>query len=138
MPGRDREERLLYAPPGSRNSNFYPPWGSRFSPSGTYGISHSGGHIMGPMSPPQAVEHKFSKLFTNRPAINAEKARAYPVMVLTELFPDMKLEWAEGSGRGDRQFKVEAEVQGRRFFGEVSLLHMFFNLKINDSSTKMN
>jgi len=25
----------------------------------------------------------------------------------------------EGSGRGDRQFKAEAEVQGRRFFGEV-------------------
>ena len=82
-------------------------------------------HIMGPMSPPQAVQHKFSQLFSNRPAINVEKARAFPVMVLSEIFPDIKIEWTEGSGRGDRQFKVEAEVQGRRFFGEVSLASCF-------------
>lgn len=80
---------------------------------------------MGPMSPPQAVQHKFSQLFSNRPAINVEKARAFPVMVLSEIFPDIKIEWTEGSGRGDRQFKVEAEVQGRRFFGEVSVAGCF-------------
>ena len=40
--------------------------------------------------------------------------------VLSEVFPNTQLEWTEGSGRGDRQFKVEAEVQGRRFFGEVN------------------
>ena len=83
---------------------------------------------MGPMSPPQAVAHKFSQLFSNRPAINMEKARAFPVMVLSEIFPDIKIVWTEGSGRGDRQFKVEAEVQGRRFFGEVSTILFHFVL----------
>lgn len=120
MPGRDRDERLLYAPPSSRNSGLH-PWGSRYSPSSNCGRSPQRpgvAHIMGPMSPPQAVAHKFSQLFTNRPAINVEKARSFPVMILSEIFPDIKIEWMEGSGRGDRQFKVEAEVQGRRFFGE--------------------
>eukprot|EP00111_Clytia_hemisphaerica_P006813 TCONS_00019671-protein len=124
MPGRERDERLLYAPPSSRNSGLG-PWGSnRYSPTSGYGRNGGNGqrpgvaHIMGPMSPPQAVAHKFSQLFSNRPAINVEKARTFPVMVLSEIFPDIKIEWTEGSGRGDRQFKVEAEVQGRRFFGE--------------------
>ena len=133
MPGRERDERLLYAPPSSRNSGLH-PWGSnRYSPTSGYGRNGSNGqrpgvaHIMGPMSPPQAVAHKFSQLFSNRPAINVEKARTFPVMVLSEIFPDIKIEWTEGSGRGDRQFKVEAEVQGRRFFGEVSRIFFFFH-----------
>lgn len=126
MPGRDREERQLYAPPASRNPNYHDPsrntnshdpWGQRFIlPPGGYDRGLNRSHIL---SPPQAVEKKFSKLFTNRPPVNLEKARLYPVMVLTELFPSLKPEWVEGSGRGDRQFKVEADVQGRRFFGEV-------------------
>lgn len=120
MPGRDRDERSFYAPPSSRS-----PWNSsRFSPDGSYGRNKQqqqqrGGGVIGPLSPPQAAQQKFSQLFANRPAINAEKARTFPVMVLSEIFPDIKVEWVEGSGRGDRQFKAEAEVQGRRFFGEV-------------------
>ena len=130
LEGRERDERLLYAPPSSRNSPGSHPWGSnRFSPTNGSAGNNGGSydrqgspkvsHIMGPMSPPQAVAHKFSQLFSNKPAINVEKARAFPVMVLSEIFPDIKIEWTQGSGRGDRQFKVEAEVQGRRFFGEV-------------------
>lgn len=97
MPGRDRP---LYVTPRYRNGN------SKQT------------HVLGPMMPPEAVQQGFSQLFTNRPTIDTEKARSYPVMVLSEVFPGVQLDWVEGSGRGDRQFKVEAEVQGRRFFGE--------------------
>lgn len=106
MPGRDRP---LYVTPRFRN--------------GQNGHQQPGGgprtHVLGPMMPPEAVQQGFSQLFTNRPTIDTEKARSYPVMVLSEVFPGVQLDWVEGSGRGDRQFKVEAEVQGRRFFGEV-------------------
>ena len=51
--------------------------------------------------------------------IDTEKARSHPVMVLSEVFPGVQLDWVEGSGHGNKQFKVEAEVQGRKFFGEV-------------------
>jgi len=97
MPGRDRP---LYVTPRFRNT------------------TDKQTHVLGPMMPPEAVQQGFSQLFTNRPSIDTEKARSYPVMVLSELFPGVQLDWVEGSGRGDRQFKVEAEVQGRRFFGE--------------------
>jgi len=118
MPGRDRP---LYAPPRFRN----PPQHQWIQEPSKNPISNAPAqlqkqspHIMGPLLPPQAVQQGFSQLFTNRPQINAEKARSYPVMVLCEIFPDMQISWCEGVGRGDRQFKVEAEVQGRRFFGE--------------------
>ena len=126
MPGRDRD-RPLYAPPSFRNpqNQSFPlrqppqvPQVIRPLP-GTTNMSHSHRSVR-PMLPPQAVAQRFSKLFINRPTINVEKARCYPVMVLTEIFPDMQISWADGLGRGDRQFKVEADVQGRRFFGEVS------------------
>jgi len=71
-----------------------------------------------PMVPPEAVRQGFSQLYANRPPIDEEKARLHPVMVLSEVFPNAELEWMEGSGYGAHQYKVEAEVQGRRFFGE--------------------
>lgn len=46
-----------------------------------------------------------------------EKAQSHPVMVLAELFPEMKVEWIEG-GKGDRQYRMETEIYGRTFWGE--------------------
>jgi len=57
-------------------------------------------------------------MFANRPTIDIEKAKNYPAMVLIELFPKMTIDWIEGAGRGDRQFRVESEIHGRKFFGE--------------------
>ena len=126
MPGRDRD-RPLYAPPGSlRNGNGITPWQNlRQNAALQMNMNkqfYPPTHIIGPMRPPEAAQQKFSQLFSNRPTINVEKARSYPVMVLTEIFPELKINWVEGVGRGDRQFKVEAEVQGRSFFGEVEFL----------------
>jgi len=119
MPGRDRP---LYAPPGIRDQSPYirnTDSSSEMAPTvRTNGdANHMSDHVR-PMSPPQAVAKKFSQMFVNRPPIDMEKAKSYPVMVLVELFPEMKIEWADGVGRGDRQFRVESEIHGRRFFGE--------------------
>ena len=73
------------------------------------------------MNPSIAASQNFDSFFPNRPILtDLEKARSYPVMTLTELFPQMKLEWVDGVGKGDRQFKVETNLDDRRFFGEVS------------------
>lgn len=56
-----------------------------------------------------------SQLTANLPPINREKAQASPAMVLTELFPEMTTEWAEGAAR---HFRVDADIRGWRFFGE--------------------
>jgi dsRNA-specific ribonuclease len=119
MPGRDHP---LYAPPGFRSPNQSPFIRSTppMAPTvRTNSENHNNmvGHVR-PMSPPQAVAKKFSQMFVNRPPIDFEKAKSYPVMVLVELFPEMKIEWVDGVGRGDRQFRVESEIHGRRFFGE--------------------
>ncbi|XP_057310124.1 double-stranded RNA-specific editase 1-like [Hydractinia symbiolongicarpus] len=103
MPSHDRD-RPLYAPPSVRSPTHPPPDNPFRRP--------------GALLPHQAVGRGFPELFTNPPAINIEKARCYPVMVLSEIFPNMRLNWCEGSGQGDRQFKVEADVQSKRFFGE--------------------
>jgi len=50
--------------------------------------------------------------------LNEVKARSQPVMMLSELFPNMAFDWNDENGRGDRQFKVEGNVEGRQFFGE--------------------
>lgn len=122
MPGRDHH-RPLYAPPSSlRNGNGIMQWQQPLRPNTPLQMNqkvYPPIHVIGPMQPPEAAQQRFSQIFSNRPTINIEKARSYPVMVLTEIFPELKINWVEGVGRGDRQFKVEAEVQGRSFFGEV-------------------
>jgi len=123
MPGRDRP---LYTPPSIRNTSTTQQWPTIKASMTSVGVGNGqmikkhypSTHVIGPMLPPEAAQQGYSQLFTNKPIINVEKARCYPVMVLSEIFPDMQINWPEGTGRGDRQFKVEAEVQGRRFFGE--------------------
>lgn len=118
MPGRDRP---LYAPPRFRSPTESPfirsPTMAPTVRTNTENHNTMVSHVR-PMSPPQAVAKKFSQMFVNRPPIDFEKAKSYPVMVLVELFPEMKIEWVDGVGRGDRQFRVESEIHGRRFFGE--------------------
>lgn len=60
----------------------------------------------------------YKQQFKNLPSIDKEKARSCPSMVLSEVFPDVKLHWLDGIGRGDQQFKVEAEILDRKFLGE--------------------
>jgi len=48
---------------------------------------------------------------------DVEKAQRSPLMVFSELHPDVDLKWGE-LGRGGKRYKVEAVVDGVTFFGE--------------------
>jgi len=59
-----------------------------------------------------------TQLSANLPPIDHDKARVSPVMVLSELFPEMTTEWIDGERKGRRHFRVNAVIRGWRFFGE--------------------
>lgn len=59
-----------------------------------------------------------SQYVSSRPKVDVEKARSHPYMVLTEMYPNLQLEWADGHGKGEHRYKVEAVVSGVTFYGE--------------------
>ncbi|XP_065651504.1 double-stranded RNA-specific editase 1 isoform X2 [Hydra vulgaris] len=58
------------------------------------------------------------EFFMDRQAVDEDKVRCHPAMMLTEIFPKLVINYVEGLGKGDHQFKAAAEINGNMFYGE--------------------
>ena len=67
------------------------------------------------------VSQMYQREFLANQSIDVDKVRNHPAMMLSEIFPKLDISWMEGSGRGDHQFRAEAEIHDKTFFGEVKV-----------------